>query len=298
MNVTEILDKHRIHWTTAHKDVRQGWVAISSGCPWCGRSRGEAYLAINTRSGVANCWRCGAHSLADVLAAVGHIPLGQAIEAAKGFARPRGPAQRRTGTFTALPGVAPLLPAHRAYLRKRRFDPAQLVQLWDIAGTGIVARLPWRIYIPIHDVTGEVVSWVTRAIGDEAQPRYKGADPEEESLSAKEVLYGEFYCRHACIVHEGPTDVWATGPGAVAGLGLGITDAQVNRIASYSVRVICYDSEPEAQRRAGELAERLAPFPGRTERVELETGNDPASADPAEIAEMRAMYLGDFAPIG
>ena len=292
MNVTELLDRHRIGWTDSHKDVRQGWVAISSGCPWCGRRNGELYLAVNLASATAACWRCGRHSLADVLAACGNMPLKAAIDAAKAVTRV-AVAARPPGKLKPPDGVTELGRAHATYLRQRGFDPVLLVQLWGLQAIGLTKRLPWRIYIPIYDRDGWEVSWSTRAIGDRALPRYHTASPEEEAVSNKSLLYGEQYCRHAVIVHEGPTDVWATGPGAVATLGLAVTPAQISRLAGYLLRVICFDAEPEAQQRARRLADILAPFPGETLVACLETGKDPATADKSEILGMRAAYLGE-----
>ena len=56
-------------------------------------------------------------------------------------------------------------------------------------------------------------------------------------------------------------------------------------------RVVCYDNSPDAQRRANELCEVLSVFPGETINVQLDTGDDPASADRAEIELLRRTYL-------
>jgi len=114
---------------------------------------------------------------------------------------------------------------------------------------------------------------------------------EQEAVHHKTILYGADYARHAVIVHEGPTDVWATGPGAVATCGTGFTDAQVLALSRYAVRVACFDSSDAAQRRARELCDMLAPYPGETVRVVLETGDDPAEAHPEELAELRRTFL-------
>lgn len=285
MNVLELLDSHNIIYTTGHRDVRQGWVGLP--CPWCGNRGGELYLAVNISSGACTCWRCGRHSLVDVLVAVGNVPLAKAVPAARNVERAVA-ASRPPGKLTRPSGVEPLGGAHAGYLRKRGWVPAELEALWGLQGIGLAAKLPWRIYIPIFDVNGWEVSWTTRAIGANAVPRYRGAAPHEEAVSAKILLYGEQYARpHSIIVHEGPADVWATGPGAVATLGLSVSIKQVMRIASYWRRVIMFDAEPEAQRRAVALAERLLPYPGETIVAELQTGNDAPVAEHWELNEAR-----------
>ena len=107
-------------------------------------------------------------------------------------------------------------------------------------------------------------------------------------MNHKELLYGEDYCRGSVIIHEGPTDVWRTGPGAVALLGTGFTDAQVLRLSHYGLRIVCFDSEPAAQRRANKLCSLLDGFPGETINVVLDS-KDPGSATPKEIAKLRKL---------
>ena len=195
-----------------------------------------------------------------------------------------------------LPRSGPLLKAHRNYLKRRAFDPNELQRLWGISGIkwGMGVKmglaLSWRILIPIY-YRSEVVSWTTRAISKEAKLRYISADPEEESIPHKQLLFGEQYARHSVIVHEGPFDVFTTGPGAVGTLGTSFTSAQIRRIAKYPRRAICFDSSPSAQRRADELCDLLDVFPGDTYKVELETGSDPNECDPDEIEELRRKFL-------
>jgi hypothetical protein len=61
---------------------------------------------------------------------------------------------------------------------------------------------------------------------------------------------------------------------------------------SFPVRVVCLDNEPEAQKRAGALAEQLKQLPGETYEVRIESGKDVAEADPAEVGEPRKRFLG------
>ena len=111
-------------------------------------------------------------------------------------------------------------------------------------------------------------------------------------MPAKSLLYGEDHVRGAIIVCEGPTDVWRLGPGAVAVMGLIVTQEQIERLSRYPVRVVCFDREPEAKRRMNRLVDTLRQFSGETYAVELETGNDIASADQGEVDAVREMFLG------
>lgn len=275
------------HVGSDHKHGRPGWVQID--CPHCGPGSGKFHLGISLTTGAAACWRCGKQNTASVLATVsgrGFRSIRQALDGAtlaRVQARPRGRLQ--------LPkGIGPMGEAHRAYLRGRGFCPDTVARLWDVQGIGQTGRHRWRLFIPvIHQ--GRTVSWTTRSIQPQARARYMSASNPEEAIPHKELLYGADHARHAITIHEGPLDVWAVGPGAVATCGTGFTDHQLLAMSRYPVRVVCFDAGVAAQRRARELADMLSVYPGETHNVQLETGEDPAEAEQAEIQELREAFL-------
>jgi hypothetical protein len=69
-------------------------------------------------------------------------------------------------------------------------------------------------------------------------------------------------------------------------MGMNVTMEQAIRIAEYPRRIICFDNEQEAQRRATELGKMLSCFDGRTEIAVLKSGKDPATASTEEIAQL------------
>jgi DNA primase len=105
-------------------------------------------------------------------------------------------------------------------------------------------------------------------------------------MDEKTLLFGAQYAKDAVIIVEGPFDSMAIGKGAVATLGIAVTTAQVNRLADYYKRVIVFDNEPNAQRRARALADQLSIYPGETFIVNIDA-KDPAEAKPSEIAALR-----------
>ena len=273
------------HGSSPH--VTQGWLGIQ--CPFCGRGSRNFGLGINLRTLGCTCWKCGSHSLRSALAeAVGDWkPVRALLPELEAGAERQRPAERG-GTYKPPPGVVDMMPAHRRYLERRGFDPDLLALRHGIRGIGGGGRLGWRLFMPVC-VYGEPVTWTTRAIG-EATMRYISAAPAEESRPLKHCLYGEDHVRHAVVVTEGPFDMLRIGPGAVALFGVSYTPVQVARLARYPVRVIAFDNEPAAQRRANQLADLLAPWPGQTHIARL-SGADPDSAPAAEIAELRARFL-------
>lgn len=285
VTITDILDELGVEYSGAgeHHHAHEDWINID--CPFCGAGEGNRRYGICLTSGRGNCYVCG--------------PIGTAYLLGEALGRPYREMQELTGRFDSQPytkrprgnlvvpgGVGDMTSYHKNYLRSRGFDPAELEKLWKVRGIGLASRLCWRLFIPIH-ADGRVVSWTTRSCDDgQDQRRYWSAADHEEEVSHKEVLYGEDYCRNAVIVHEGSTDVWATGPGSAATFGVGVTASQRERIRKYPVRVVCFDNEPEAQITAKHLCNYLANYPGRTVNVVL-SAKDSAEATQAERDQLR-----------
>ena len=294
--INNILEEYNIPATVpGDGGGRGGWIQIP--CPDCGSTSSHGYvkhyLGISLSTGAANCWRCGRKDTARVLGALTGRPAREIRERLDGAVLAPPPV-RPTGRLVLPGGRAPLRGVHTAYLAARGLHAGDMAALWGVEGLGQVGgawrHLRWRLFIPIYH-HGAVVSWTTRSIAPACQQRYLSAGAEQEAIPHKTILYGADYARHAIIVHEGPIDVWATGPGAVATCGTGYTEAQLLAMTRYSVRAVCFDTEPEAQERAKALAAALSAFPGTTHNVLLETGGDAAEADKGEIAELRRTFL-------
>lgn len=287
MNFQQILDEHHIYYRTEGQYTRAGWIQLK--CPFCtgGSDPNKLYCGYSLDSGAVSCWRCGKHRALDTLVAL----TGQSYKTLRDlYERPVGridPELKASGSLKWPKRIGPLLPCHIQYLRERKFNVATLEKLWYLRGVGISTELAYRIVIPI-DLYGQTVSWTTRAIVDDVASRYISAKPEQEAVSHKLLLYGEDYARNAIIVLEGPTDVWRVGPGAVASFGTMWTFQQVNRLLSYPIRYICFDNEPEAQKRAKKMQDALIGFDGKTEIVEIDAP-DPGSAKSKEIKRLRRL---------
>jgi hypothetical protein len=296
MELIEVLDTLRIeHRGSGHRHGRNGWVQVD--CPKCGRNTGKFHCGISLQNGAANCWQCGPQRLFGLLLDASGRPAAEVSQALRGYKRPAYRPQGRqddTPRQCTLPGGrVDLLDSisHVEYLAGRGFDPAELVTLWQLEAIQLSGSgLSWRVFIPIVS-GGRVVSWTTRTIGDHLQ-RYLSASATQESVPHRHLLYGEDYARHAVVIVEGPADVWAIGPGAVATCGLSYTPQQVARMARYPVRVVCFDSSRAAQARAGALANDLAVFPGETHVLQLDA-EDAGAAEEDEIQALRAFAFGD-----
>lgn len=276
--------------TEGHHHCTEGWIQIN--CPFCADGSDSFHMGYNLSVGIFNCWRCGPHTTSRTLMMLTKLPYHKVkelgLKADHSIER-----VKKTGTLKYPSGVLDYVSKPQAdYLRGRGFSPANLARLWGIQS--IREGSPgyqWKIFIPIH-LYGEVVSWTTRRIVDnEGLPRYRSAPQNMEAISHKTLLYGEDYCKQTIVIQEGPTDVWAIGPGAVCTFGIGYTEAQLIRMSKYPSRVICFDNEPEAQKRAKRLLSDLSVFSGETLNVRL-SGKDAASSPKEERLEFRKAFLG------
>lgn len=291
MNITEVLDELQIEYRLPGQSphVTGNWLGIK--CPFCGQGTDKYGLGIHRTFLAVSCWKCGKHSLASVLleaSGQSYRIIRPLIDALGGEPLPEAD-RPKSGRLELPIGVKPMGKAHRNYLKGRGFDPDELEAVWQFQGIGIAPQLAWRIFIPIF-LNGKMVSWSTRSIVDDHPLRYISAKPQQEAISAKSILYGIDYVKHAAIIVEGPLDAVRIGKGAIATLGTGHTQAQLLMMAKIPIRTICFDKETEAQKRADELAKALACFPGITKRVELDA-DDPGSASPKEIALLRKSFL-------
>lgn len=281
MTIQELLKDLDVDFLeSGHHHCRPGWIQLKH-CVFC--KSDNYHLGVNVAGLFAACWRCGGHSLYNILDELG---VDRIKDTFRGLKRDYIPRERPKRTKLKEPaGRGPLLKAHLQYLEDRGFNPDKIQRLWHIEGIGRSSRLSWRIYIPIlHRETK--VSWTTRAIGDRVSQRYVSASAEEEAVNHKELIYGLDYCVHSIVIVEGPTDAWAVGPGAGALFGTAFTTAQLNKLSRIPNRFVCFDSSPPAQRKALGLTLELSAFPGATQNIVLDA-KDPGSATPKELRLLR-----------
>lgn len=293
MDLQELLNDLEISYRTVgeHHHATHGWLQID--CIYCSPSSGKFRLGLNPQSGAANCWTCGTHSLREVLYELTGTNSRHFLKDIHFDFSHLPPPSQKIGKLKLPEGLGPLLPIHLNYLQFRKFNSEVLTKLWGVRGFEIHHKYSWRLFIPLI-YCGEIVSFLTRSLVDR-EPRYLNADPEDEKYPLKNLLFGEDYVRNSIIICEGCFDVFRIGPGAVATMGIGYTKEQLAKMVNYPIRVICFDSEPEAQKRAKELAQELDLLSGggETINIELESGKDPAEASEEEIQEIRRTFLGE-----
>jgi hypothetical protein len=287
MNIQDILDSLGIDYK-AHGEHHHTTVGrIQTDCPRCTPDHKHYRLGWNLANGYASCWSCGHISIHWALYQLSGLHY-EVINNLLRDITPNSKLDHAIGRLEIPKGVGPLLKPHIDYIKSRGFDPTEVQRVWGVQGIGMTARLPWRLFIPISH-NGKTVSWTTRSISNETEMRYIAAGAEQESMSRQDLLYGQEHARHAVVCCEGPIDVWRIGHGAVATLGTSYSKGQVNKLSRYLKRIIVFDAEDNAQRRARELCHELEAFSGKTMNVVLETGKDPAEAKQREINQIRRL---------
>jgi len=289
MKFKDILSEYNVPIAPeGHHHCRTGWINID--CPYCGKDSSRWHMGYSIENNYVNCWRCGCHSLIETTITITGLSYQKVKQLLDNLETEHFEKQKPLGILSLPSGIKPLLSAHKKYLHNRGFNWRKVEHLWKIFGIGIAPKLRWRIFIPIH-YHGEVVSWTTRSISNDSRiTRYISAGENEEAMPHKELLYGEDFARHAIIVTEGVFDVWRIGPGAVATFGSGYSPEQLLRMAKYPIRAICFDNEPEAQKRAKRLVNDLSVFPGDTYNVILDR-KDAAEESAENIKRLRKEIL-------
>jgi len=293
VKLPDFLRAHQIPFIkSGHEHCRSGWIQLD--CPFCSPRSQHWRLGYSLSAGYLHCWLCGHIRLWDCLVEL--VPDRKAVAALLQHGKPELDrslnALKPRNTRLGLPkGVGPLLPAHKRYLRQRGLCPTTVATLWGVQGIGLSSTHPWSLFIPMFQ-NGKMVNWTTRSIAKSPAIRYLSASESEELVPRKELLYGEDLCPSSSVlVVEGPIDAWKIGPGAVATLGTGYSRQQLLRLSKFHFRVICFDSQSDAQRRARKLVSELACFPGETFNITL-SSKDPGEADEQELRELKLFAFG------
>lgn len=283
-----LYEQNKVNFRSSGGSTSRGW--LQTDCPYCGPGSGKFHLGASLTKAVYNCWKCGRLPYLKTLHYVTGLGMRECYEFLQLIPKQRHLEREEVFGKLKIPkGIRHLTKSHRNYLKSRGFDWKEIAAVWGVGSLGMEAMpLQHRLYIPI-DLYNRQISWTTRSILPDAKLRYISAKPEQEAYPHKRSLYGIDYVTHTVLVVEGPTDVWAVGPGAVGTFGTAYTDEQVARIARVPNRYICADHS--ARTTTEKLADRLAMFPGETHTVEIDA-EDPGSAGPREIKALRKLLKG------
>jgi DNA primase len=151
-------------------------------------------------------------------------------------------------------------------------------------GSGHYDRFRHRVIFPIRDVSGRVVAFGGRAMGD-SEPKYLNS-PETPAYVKGEHLYGLDVAREAirhegfAILVEGYLDLIALHQAgfdnAVASLGTALTPSQVKLLARYAERVVVsYDGDAAGVNAAAKSLDLFLERGFDVRVAEIPNGKDP-----------------------
>ena len=283
------------------RHYHHGWVSLP--CPFCKGGRDGNHLGYSPKYKVFTCWRCGRHTVGEVLAALLGKPKRDAVQ----YALERYPADafsalREQKTYERpyeleLIGSKTPDEVHVRYLNSRHIDTDWLVDRYDARFTKEHKTHRWRVILPIWH-TNRYVSYVGRDVTGEASHRYLTCFPENEVYDIKLCLFGmQRAIGDTVIVVEGPFDALRIGEGAIATLGSGWKNEQARLIGTRFRRsYILFDAEKDAIIRARKLAQACMMFNNghKSSVITLsgEQGKDPGELPEETLVKLRELIHG------
>jgi len=243
-----------------HKHCRAGWIQMP--CPFCPGNPGY-HLGFSYAGNYYTCWRCGFHSILEVVHTVTGLWWDKAKDLLDEYQTVHSlkyKADRvQKASKVKLPfGCTELLPQHKRYLIKTRKFPAAIIKDWELYATGPVGNYKHRIIAPIY-YNKILVSYQGRDFTDKSQLKYKACEQSNEIIDHKNILYGLDYVKGTkCILVEGVTDAWRLGHGAVSCFGIKFKPSQILLLAERFTHVyIMFDDDPQAIKQAEAIGMEL-----------------------------------------
>jgi len=294
MSITELYSAYNIQFMTeGHSHCRPGWVNIP--CPFCSGNQGY-HLGFNIEKNFYTCYRCGYHTIYDVMEQILHTrnirPILKQYDIFhdKSVVRVEPKIVIRMNKLKVPYGIVPMQRRHISYLQQRGFLATQIEDDWNVQGTNHLSKYKGRLFIPIH-YKGEMVSFTTRDITGKAEARYISCASEQEVVPHKSILYGIDHAPGtSCIVVEGVTGVWRIGFGTVATFGVKYTTDQVNLLAKFKKVTVIFDPDEAGKLQGRKLISDLRFRGVSCSQYELKNG-DPGELSYAEVEKIRELSL-------
>ena len=295
MDIVEFLKDQNIKVHQAgQKNVSVGWIGIR--CPFCNDTTNHCGIELKTLR--CNCWRCGGHSLTNLVGEVAECSATEARRIVKSLDQAelsQSHFEKEENWVRLMkfpPVVQPLPKAYKDYLARRGFNPNRIAKKFNLSAATNESKYRFRIIIPMYK-NNRLVSFTGRAIYKEMRLKYKHPERREVIYTPKQLVYNydSFVGGTDLVVCEGPFDVFAWGAGAVATNGIRFSIEQIKILRSKPIRnlFIFFDNESKAQAAARLLLRMLAPYPQSIERVIPKDKKDPGEMSMTEIMEVKQM---------
>jgi len=242
-DIVSYLQSRGIFYKTSGKNVSSGWVGIN--CIHC--IDPSTHLGINLSSKIYSCFKCGAKG--NVLKLIQEIEGVHYKEALKilgefeGVFVPEKVKQYQSKAKLPAEATKEFLSSHLNFLISRKYDPAEVIEKYDLWATGPEGDYRLRIIVPIF-MNQRLVSFVGRDITGKQKVAYKNASENYSIKDPKKCLYNaDSVLQNKAIVVEGVFDAWRIGAGAVATFGKQYTHEQVLLLKGLKRVFVLYDAD-------------------------------------------------------
>jgi DNA primase len=280
------LRDRNIPYYTEGENCREGWVNIR--CLFCDDD--SNHLGINEDSNTISCWRCRTKgTILKIAMKLERKSLENVWPVLEKFKRRHFGTQDNTNSFSSrlipVKGIKsfPPIPHDIAkFLNTRNLSTGNFLRHAE-GWTGPYHEYPCKIAFPIK-YQKRTVSYVMRDFTGNSKIKYVNYPDDLSEIPSKNLLYGydDAPDNSTLIGVEGIFDKLKLGRRAVAFLGVGFTKQQVLCLHSKHPKkvYILFDSEPQAQRLAKDLAKTIWFCP--TEVIELKNFKDPGDMSESE----------------
>lgn len=291
------LRSRNIPFSTEGENTREGWVNIR--CVFCDDPLN--HLGINLSTNRYSCWKCKSKGAFPKLVMIlENLPYKAAIQVLENFIREipykasLQTARHDVGTLQLPHGIRTYdkIPGKLLeFCHQRGISLGNLIRN-SIGWTGPYAEKPCKIVFPLT-FKGQVVSYVLRDYSGLAEKKYINCEDHLSLIPPKSLLYGYDLApeNSTLVVVEGIIDKLKLGKRAVATLGIGWKKEQVLKLYLKNPKKIfvLFDSEPEAQKNARNLASQL--WFCQSEVIELSHVNDPGELSEEEGSKLMQMLI-------
>jgi uncharacterized Zn finger protein (UPF0148 family)/5S rRNA maturation endonuclease (ribonuclease M5) len=268
LNVQEFLDKCEIPYAASGNNVGKGFLGLPV-CQNCGDIRNHAGVSVKT--GAVSCFICNHKTniyeyskwYNEKYLKLPNKELYQNYKDSKLLFKKKE--IYNPNSILRFPDAmnSHLEHIHKKYLLSRKFDPDFLSLRRDLRSFGMLNKYwQYRLIIPIY-MNNMIVSYLGRAVVPGVEPRYKNANTEDSIIPVKQCLYGiDEIGSHAVLV-EGIMDAWRFGSGAVATMGIEVTNKQINTLIKQGISklTVLFDPDKPGKKASYAVAKKLALFP-------------------------------------
>lgn len=255
-NAKQFLSDFFIPYTEDGANTSEDFININ--CPFC--SDHSFHLGVNRSKGYANCWKCGYHSIYDLIKRLLPKENPKAImiqyDSNISLKKHLNKEKNKPVSSIIVPGDR-LLKIHKDYLMKRDFDPDYLENKYDIKGTTHTGSYKFRIMAPVY-FQNKIVTFQGRDITNKQKARYKACPKELEIKHHKYILYNLDNCKKDfVVVTEGFMKVFRLGENSVATFGKNFTIPQLYLLSQFKRVFIFFDPDEAGQSASDLLSSQL-----------------------------------------